>query len=75
MTEQELKEYYMIFTGVWKFFRKWVVMEFPMTDEQWSQAAEESEKLFDQYGRCKMAEYLILGAMQKLDELERQVRR
>ena len=75
MTEQELKGYYSAFTDAWKFFRKWAVMGFPMIEEQWAQAVKESEEFLDKYDRGKMAEYLMLAAMQKLEELERQAKK
>ncbi len=74
MTEQELKGYYSTFTDAWKFFRKWAVI-LPMTEEQWAQAVKESEEFLDRYDRGKMAEYLMLAAIQKLEELERQAKK
>ena len=74
MTEQELKGYYNAFTDAWKFFRKWAVIV-PMTEEQWAQAVKEGEELLDKSDRGKMAEYLMLAAMQKLEELERQAKK
>lgn len=75
MTEKELKEYYMIFTDTWKFFRKWAVVNYPMTDKQWTQVKQESEELFEKYGRCELVESLILAAVKKLEDLERQVKK
>lgn len=74
MTERELKEKYNMFTDSWKFYRKWAVMEFPLTDEQWSQIVEESHEIRDKYGG-KMIEYLMIAVTQGLDEMERQARR
>lgn len=74
MTEQELKGYYNAFTDAWKFFRKWAVIV-PMTEEQWAQAVKEGEEFTDKYDRGKMAEYLMLAAVQKLEELERQAKK
>ena len=73
MTEQELKGYYNAFTDAWKFFRKWAVIV-PMTEEQWARAVKEGEEFLDKHDRGKMAEYLMLAAMQKLEELERRRR-
>lgn len=75
MTEQELKGYYNAFTDAWKFFRKWAVMDLPMTEEQWAQAVKESEEFIDKYDRGKMVEYLMLAVIQKLEELERQAKK
>ena len=74
MTEQELKGYYNAFKDAWKFFRKWAVIS-PMTEEQWAQSVKEGEEFLDKYGRGKMAEYLMLAAIQKLEELERQAKK
>ena len=74
MTEQELKGYYSTFTDAWKFFRKWAVI-LPMTEEQWAQAVKESEEFLDKYDHGKMAEYLMMAAIQKLEELERQAKK
>lgn len=74
MTEQELKGYYNAFTDAWKFFRKWAVIV-PMPEEKWAQAVSESEEFINKYDQGKMAEYLMLAAMQKLEELERQAKK
>ncbi|MDD7218399.1 MAG: hypothetical protein SO401_07290 [Blautia sp.] len=73
MTEQELKQKYNMFTDAWKLYRRWAVMEFPLTDAQWAQIVEESHKIRDRYSG-KMIEYLMIAATQGLDELERQAR-
>ena len=46
-----------------------------MTEEQWEQAVKEGEEFLDEYNRGKMAEYLMLAAIQKLEELERQAKK
>lgn len=75
MTEQELRKYYTMFTDAWKFFRKWAVSDFPIAEKQWEQIVEEGEEFLNRYDRGKMAEYLMLAAQQRLDELERQARK
>lgn len=75
MTENELKAKYNMFTDSWKVYRKWAVMEFPLTDEQWAQIVKEAHEISDRYGGGKIIEYLMIAVTQGLDELERMARR
>lgn len=75
MTEQELKEKYALYTDSWKFYRKWAVQAFPLTDEQWEQIVHEAEQICGRYGHLKSVEYMTISVIRGLEELEKAVKK
>lgn len=75
MTEQELKEKYALYTDSWKFYRKWAVQSFPLTDEQWEQVIKEAHVIHSKYSGSKMVEYMILAVIRDLEEKERMAKK
>lgn len=66
VNEQELREYYNFFTGLWKLFKEY---HHPKTDDEWDVLIEEGEKLVQQTNfKTNMAVRMGVALM---DEIER----
>ena len=69
-----IKQKYEMFTGAWRFYKKWAVHPMPLTEQQWEQIVTEANEFREKYGGTKAAEYLMLAVTNDLDQQERKIK-
>ena len=69
-----IKQKYEMFTGAWRFYKKWAVHPMPLTEQQWEQIVTEANEFREKYGGTKAAEYLMLAVTSDLDQQERKIK-
>ncbi|MGI6095023.1 MAG: hypothetical protein ACOYBL_06280 [Lachnospiraceae bacterium] len=74
MDHEVLKRKYEIFTGVWKFYKKWAE-KLPLDDMQWNQINQDAEALMEKYREDVLTKEIILAAVMDMDIEDRRERR
>lgn len=67
MKEDELKQYYSVFTSAWKFFRKYSDVKY--SDEYWESVVSESGEIVKGYENSRLSRDLILAALSELERI------
>lgn len=67
MKENELKQYYSVFTSAWKFFRKY--SDVKDSDEYWDSVVSESGEIARVYENGRLIRDLIMAALSELERI------
>lgn len=65
------REYYELFTDVWKYFRRYAG-QIPLSDQAWEKAVQELTDILDRHTDCqRLARKLLIAAEDELEHLDR----
>lgn len=72
MSETDLKKVYGMFTSTWKLFKEYADIR-QMESEKWEQLVNESDKIAQSYGNCRLARDLLSVAVGELERRSKEV--
>nr|WP_304577115.1 hypothetical protein [uncultured Acetatifactor sp.] len=72
MSVTDLKKVYGMFTSAWKLFKEYADI-WQMESEKWEQLVNESDKIAQSYGNCRLARDLLSAAVGELERRSKEV--
>lgn len=72
MSEEELRNYYEVYTDSWKLFRKYSNPN--ETEEFWDSLRDAVDVIFRKHGRSHFAEKVLLATVNEIDRIYKERR-
>lgn len=87
MSEKELREYYVVYTDCWKFFRKYVELIEKVdskkspdegmidSDSYWEALVNESAEVYEKHGNTLFAKGLLVATTKEIERIYKEGRK